>query len=114
MGHDIDSEGMHINDNKIKAVKSWPTPRNKRDVQRFIGFAQFFRQFIYNSSAIALPLTKLCGSTVPFVWSSTANNAFTELCTKLCTAPVLHIYDANLPIEVHTDASDNALSGILY
>lgn len=49
-----------------------------------------------------------------FEWSSAANNAFNELRDKLCTAPVLHIYDANLPIEVHTDASDSALSGILY
>ena len=39
LGHDIDSDGMHINDNKIKAVKEWPTPRTKRDVQRFVGFA---------------------------------------------------------------------------
>jgi hypothetical protein len=105
---------MHINDNKVKTVKSWPTPRNKRDVQRFIGFAQFFRQFIYRFSAIALPLTKLCGSTVTFEWSPAAENAFRELREKLCSAPVLHIFDTTLPIEVHTDASDNALSGILY
>ena len=105
---------MHINDNKIKAVKEWPTPRTKRDVQRFVGFAQFFRQFIYKFSAIALPLTNLCGSNVTFEWSAAADSAFKELRTKLCEAPVLHIFDTTLPIEVHTDASDNALSGILY
>jgi hypothetical protein len=51
---------------------------------------------------------------VPFEWSTAAENAFNELRAKLCTAPVLHIYDEALPIELHTDASDNALSGILY
>jgi RNase H-like domain found in reverse transcriptase/Reverse transcriptase (RNA-dependent DNA polymerase) len=114
LGHDIDNDGMHINDNKIKAVKEWPTPRTKRDVQRFVGFAQFFRQFIYKFSAIALPLTSLCGSNVTFEWTTTADNAFKELRTKLCEAPVLHIFDTTLPIEVHTDASETALSGILY
>ena len=49
-----------------------------------------------------------------FAWSSDAELAFNTLKDKLCSAPVLHIFDENLPVEVHTDASDNALSGILY
>lgn len=61
-----------------------------------------------------MPLTNLCGSTTTFTWSPAADHAFKLLRDKLCKAPVLHIFDANLPIEVHTDASDTALSGILY
>ena len=56
----------------------------------------------------------MCGATKTFTWSAVAENAFQELKQKLCTAPVLHIYDNTLPIELHTDASKTALSGILY
>jgi hypothetical protein len=56
----------------------------------------------------------LCGATKTFAWSADAESAFEELKQKLCTAPVLHIYDNTLPIELHTDASKTALSGILY
>ena len=59
-------------------------------------------------------MTSLCSTNKTFAWSSDAESAFNTLKDKLCSAPVLHIFDENLPIEVHTDASDNALSGILY
>ena len=39
LGHDIDSDGMHINANKITAIQAWPMPTNKSEVQRFVGFA---------------------------------------------------------------------------
>ena len=46
LGHDITSEGVQINPNKVEAVQKWPVPKSIRDVQSFLGFVQFFRKFI--------------------------------------------------------------------
>jgi RNase H-like domain found in reverse transcriptase len=56
----------------------------------------------------------LCGANTTFAWTPAADIAFSELKNKLCSAPVLHIFYPKLPIEVHTDASTTALSGILF
>ena len=31
---------------KVEAVRDWPTPRNKKEVQQFLGFVNFYRRFI--------------------------------------------------------------------
>ena len=44
---------------KVKAVSSWPRPERLKDVQAFIGFANFYRRFINGFSQLASPLTRL-------------------------------------------------------
>jgi len=44
---------------KIVGVYEWPTPENQTDVQTFIGFINFYCQFIQNFSTIARPLFDL-------------------------------------------------------
>ena len=38
LGHDIDSEGIHISDSKAKKIEEWPVPKNKKDLASFLGF----------------------------------------------------------------------------
>jgi RNase H-like domain found in reverse transcriptase len=82
-------------------------------VQRFVGFAQYFRQYIRSFSEIALPLTSLSKKDVAFTWDAACQTAFDKLKECLCSAPVLSIFDATLPIELHTDASNTALYQIV-
>ena len=53
---------MRMDPVKIEAMASWPTPRNKKDVQQFLGFVNFYRRFIQNFARLATPLNRLCGS----------------------------------------------------
>ena len=46
---------------KIKAVKEWKTPMKIKDVESFLGFANFYRRFIHNFSHTARPLNELKG-----------------------------------------------------
>ena len=60
------SEGIHMEDKKIEAVKQWPKPQLVRDIQVFLGFANFYHRFIQGFSQIAAILTsmlKTSGST---------------------------------------------------
>ena len=52
---------VKIEQEKIKAVKKWKTPTRVKDVESFLGFTNFYQQFIHNFSHIARLLNKLKG-----------------------------------------------------
>ena len=52
-----------MEDKQIEAVKNWPEPTSVRDIQVFIGFANFYRRFIRGFSRIAAPLTSMLKTT---------------------------------------------------
>ena len=52
-----------MEDERIKAVRNWPEPKSVRDIQVFIGFANFYRRFIRGFSKIAAPLTSMLKTT---------------------------------------------------
>ncbi|GKA10005.1 putative reverse transcriptase domain-containing protein [Tanacetum coccineum] len=59
LGHMINSEGVHVNPSKIKAIKNWTTPTTPTKVRQFLGLAGYYRRFIEGFSLIAKPLTQL-------------------------------------------------------
>ncbi len=61
---------------KVRAVLDWPRPDTRKQLQRFLGFTNFYRRFIRNYSHTAAPLTALTSPARPFHWSSEAEGAF--------------------------------------
>jgi hypothetical protein len=112
LGHILSTLGLSVEPEKISAIKDWPVPKSKTDVQSFLGMVNFYRRFIRNCAAISRPLTKLTGNS-EFVWDEVSQNSFDRLKTTLCSAPVLRTYDPSLPIQVTTDASGNAIGAVL-
>ncbi len=74
---------------KVKAVADCPTPDNRRAVQRFLGFANFYRQFIWNFSQVALHLTDLTSTNKLLCWSSQAQIEFESLKSQFISGPIL-------------------------
>ena len=48
-----------MEDERIEIVRNWPKPKSVQDIQVFIGFANFYQQFIQGFSRIATPFTSL-------------------------------------------------------
>ena len=94
---------------KLKSLEGYGIPVNRKDVQRFLGFAGYYRQFIENFSLIAKPLTNLLKKEVEFIWSDQCQAAFDKLRIALIKAQSLHLPDLNKPFVVQTDASDKGL-----
>jgi hypothetical protein len=94
-------------------VTSWPKPGTVKEVQSFLGFANFYRQFIKDYSKIAAPLTELTKKDKVFEWSAEAEEAFQELKICFSTEPILVIFDPKKPSMVETDASDKAIGACL-
>ncbi|RKK67903.1 hypothetical protein BFJ69_g14088 [Fusarium oxysporum] len=96
---------------KISAVAEWPKPTTVKEVQSFLGFANYYRRFIKDFSKIANPLTELTKKERKFIWLLEAQNAFEQLRQAILSEPVLVMFDPNKEIELETDLSDFALGG---
>ena len=59
LGFVVSSKGVHVDDSKINAIKTWPQPTNLQQVRSFLGLADFYRRFVKDFSTIALPLHAL-------------------------------------------------------
>ncbi len=98
---------------KIETIVQWPLLINVKDVQSFLGFANFYRRFIYGYSRLASPLTRLIRKDVPFVWDAECQAAFETLKKAFTSDVILRHYDPDREIVVETDASDFVSGGIL-
>lgn len=98
---------------KVKAILECPAPVNKKGVQRFVGFANFYRGFIKKFAAIISPITQVTRQHIQFKWSFETQAAFDKLKTLFISAPVLQHHKPTLPYALEVDASEIATGAIL-
>lgn len=104
---------IEMDPEKVQAVRSWAPPTTKRQLQRFLGYANFYRRFIKDFSALTRPLHDLTKKGGPWEWSGECQRAFDSLKDRFATAPALQIYDWEKKTVVETDASNWASGGVL-
>ena len=112
LGFVVSSKGVHVDESKINAIKTWPQPTNLQQVRSFLGLAGFYRRFVKDFSTIASPLHALSKKNAPFVWGTSQDIAFNELKNLLTHAPVLALPNFDKPFEIHRDASGNGIGGV--
>jgi hypothetical protein len=98
---------------KVMAVKEWEAPGKHKEVQVFLGFANFYQRFIRNYSRVVQPLNKLTKKLMPFDWGPNQKQAFAELKQAFTTSPVLAHFDYEKDIVLGTDASSDVSAGVL-
>ena len=113
LGHVISRTGISTDPDKTSRVLSWPPPTSKREVQRFLGFASYYRRFVKDFAHIAQPLHRLTQNTASFAWTSACQDAFDELHRRLCSAPVLAYPNFSKHFILDTDASDVGIGAVL-
>ncbi|KJZ71398.1 hypothetical protein HIM_09186 [Hirsutella minnesotensis 3608] len=89
-------KGIRVNPEKVQAIQQWQRPRSVKGVRSFVGFANYYRQFIPKFSNIAAPLTALTKKDVVFTWSKECDKAFEDLKALLTSAPVLAQWDPDI------------------
>ena len=97
----------------VACVMSWHPPRNLKEMQSFLGFANYYRDFIQDFSAKAYPLKQLTRRSVEYKWSEECQRAFDELKRLLTSKPVLKLPDSNGRFILDTDASAVAIAAVL-
>ncbi|KAL0159635.1 hypothetical protein M9458_043360, partial [Cirrhinus mrigala] len=114
LGFVISSQGVAMDPQKLEVVRSWPLPTSLKQLQRFLGFANFYQRFIQGFSATAAPLTALTKpSRGEFQLTPEAIQAFKKLCLLFTTAPVLIHPNSTKPFVVEVDASDVGVGAVL-
>jgi hypothetical protein len=103
-----------MDDHKVKAILDWEPPKSIPALKFFLRLASYYRKFIKNFAKIAAPLTnllkKFAGS---YEWDGTCDEAFETLKGILVKAPVLKLPDFDKDFEIHSDAFDFAIGGVL-
>ena len=62
LGRVVEPRGMYIGPGYVKNIEDWPRPKNKKEVERFLGFTNYHRAFIKEYTQMALPLQALTGN----------------------------------------------------
>ena len=119
LGFIVSTNGVAMDEERVKTIKEWPRPKTYREVQVFLGFANFYRRFIHRYSSIAAPLTGLLKGSKdgkksgPLQWSDGAKVAFRTLQDTFASTPFLQHFDPFRKIRVETNASNFAVAGIV-
>lgn len=113
LGYIINREGIKPNPDKVKAIQEFPTPVKTRDVQSFMGMANYYRNHIPNFAGIGQALHKLCGN-MPFKWEDEQKHAFEKLKHEMsrCLLEAHPRFDRTFYIM--SDASQYGVGGFVY
>ena len=98
---------------KLKGILEWPTLKTVKEVRSFLGFGNFYRQFIKNFSHLAHPLNGLLKNNKKFIWSKECQESFDLLKKHFTEEPVLMMPDHTRPFQIQVDSSLFTTGGIL-
>ena len=113
LGHVVSADGVSVDPAKTAVIQRWKPPDSVREVQSFLGFANWFRMYITGYSQKTDPLTELAKKNVPFIWSPECQNCFDWLKGCLQEPPVLALPDYQQQFEVRAVASSTGVGAVL-
>ena len=115
LGHVVGNGVVKLEVGKLEAVQKFPRPTSKRQVRGFLGLTGYYRKFIPNYAALALPLTDLTRKNAPsqVQWSEVCETAFQQLKGLLCQSPILWAPDFTREFVLQTDASERGVEAVL-
>ena len=98
---------------KVQGITDWPTPTNLRELRSFLGFGNYYKDFIIDYSRIARPLHDLTKKDSPWQWADPQRTAFETLKKAFTSYPVLRNPDPNKRYILDTDASQFAVGATI-
>lgn len=112
LGWRVGKDTLAMSENDIEVIRNWPVPTRTKEVERFLGLANYHRDFIQDFAEVALPLYNITGKK-PFTWGKDQQEAFENLRSKPMQPPVLTLPNQVDDFILDTDASDEAIGGEL-
>lgn len=113
LGHLCNEKGVAPDPCRTSSVQNFPQPKTIRQVQSFLGLANYYRKFIENFSTIAAPINTLLQKGVKFSWSKECEEAFQKIKKLLISPPILKYPDFSKSFNLTTDASNEGLGAVL-
>ncbi|KAL3691076.1 hypothetical protein R1sor_004727 [Riccia sorocarpa] len=113
LGHIICSEGILMDPGKVEKIRKQLAPTNRKELQRVMGMANFYRRYILNYAVLAALVNALNKENVVFKWTHQCQEAFDLLKEKLSQGPIFRPPNWNMIFHVHTDASGVVVGAVL-
>jgi hypothetical protein len=98
---------------KVASVAAWPARKNKKDVQQFLRFMNFYQRFIWVFSDVTRPLFDLTKRGVAWTCTAASATAFQALKDTVTAEPVLVLPDKSRLYRLEADSSNRATGAIL-
>ena len=112
LGYILSSSGLTMSDDKVKIIQDWLKPKKVKDIQSFLGFTNFYHQFIFNYSDIIIPLIHLTQKNIPWKFDFSCQDTFNSLKKAFTSTSILTHWIPNTQLIVETDTLDYALIAI--
>lgn len=113
LGFIVSRQGTAIDPDRVSAILKYETPRSKKEIRSFLGFASHYRKYIRDYARIARPLTELTKKDALLTWTPECETAMNTLKKRLTEPPILAAFNPELPTQVHVDASQTAFGAVL-
>ena len=113
LGVVIRPEEIKIEKEKMRGVLEWLTPKCVKDIQKFLGLANYYRQFIQGFASIARLLHDMVKKDKKWEWIEKQERVFEELKKRFTQELVLAAPDLDKKMRMEVDMSDYATRGML-
>src|SRR6266540_5213191 len=113
VGHLVGRNGIRPDSRNVEKIKNAKVPKNTIELRRFLGMAQYYRQYINGYADLAGLLYDMLKENGSAVWGQAQQEAFDIIKDKLATEPIRAHPDFNNPFKLYTDASDTGLGVVL-
>ena len=116
-GYRVSYGRYEMDDDRKKAIQEYTMPTNQKGMQRFLGAALFFKNFVPDYSRIAAPLHEMTHKEFDWKeanWKKDYKSSFEELKSALVASQANYFPDYDLPWVLRVDASDVAVGAVLF
>jgi hypothetical protein len=113
LGHIISDKTVRPDNERIEALLRYPTPKNQRQLRKFLGVCNFHQQFIVNYAFFVEPLLVLLRKGNKWRWTAELQCAFETLRAKFAEIIFLVHPDEEKGWVINTDASGKAIGSVL-
>ena len=104
---------IEMEEDKVAGVLNWLIPKMVRDVRKFLGLVNYYRQFVKDFAKLAQPLNNLIRKEKTWKWGVEQQEAFEQLKMVFTSRPLLVAPDLDKELRVEADASNFATGGVL-
>lgn len=109
LGHIFSHNEIKPDPDRLVAIEKMGRPKNKRDLQTFLGVANYLNPFVNNLSELTAPLRELIKKNTIFLWTELHDRFITEIKNHILNSKILVPFDVTQDIVIQCDASQNGL-----
>ena len=113
LGHRITAHGLQPTDEKIRAIRDAPAPKDISQLKSFLGLVNYYGKFLPHLSDILAPIYKLLQKRTTWTWGEDQQKAFDNAKAQLTSECVLAHYDPDEELLLACDASPYGVGAVL-